>query len=130
MNSTTDGEQQDTQRMTTDRERLEKIHHLMKELWRIRIDKFNLKNHRFGLSVLLDVVPGGSTVSLLLKLQYIHLARRYNLRRSDMYRLYKLLFFDWLLGIPSILGSILTWKYNADEKIFHMLRAHMDESVI
>lgn len=102
-----------------DKQRLEKVHHFLSDLWDIPlIKKLTGKNKRCGVSTLFVLLPGGSTVALIAKAQFILVAHRNNIPKAVIY---ERLLIDWLLGVPPVLGSILTWLYGADDKIFYYL---------
>lgn len=99
-----------------DKVRLETVHHYAGDLFDVPFTKSG--KHRFGLSALLAFIPGGSTVSLSIKLQYLFIAQRNKMPAATKAFVCKELFIDWLLGVPPILGTLLTWLYKADKKIY------------
>jgi len=106
-----------------DKHRLEYVHHILKEIWNVPFTK----SKKYGLSALLTILPGGSTISLFIKIQYILIAHRNKFDKKIKHFLYKQLFIDWMLGIPPVIGTILTWLYNADGKIFQKLSTELSK---
>jgi hypothetical protein len=105
--------------LVTSQSSLENIHHTLNSLWNI---PYTNGKHKFGLSALFMLLPGGSTVNLLVKGQYVLIAHRNKAGKIIKFRLAKRLFLDWLLGLPPVLGSVLTWFYKADDKIMKDLK--------
>jgi pantothenate kinase-related protein Tda10 len=103
---------------------LDKLHHTLSGLWNV---PFTDGKHKFGLSVLFMILPGGSTVALFVKSQYVIIACRNKATKRMKFRIIRRLLFDWLLGIIPILGSILSWFYKADSKIVKDLKTTYSE---
>jgi hypothetical protein len=68
------------------------------------------------------LLPGGSTVNLMVKSQYVIIAYRNKASKTVKLQILKRLLIDWFLGLPPILGSIFTWFYKADSKIIKDLK--------
>lgn len=98
---------------------VEKLNRVMSHLWDV---PYTNGKHQFGLSALFMLLPGGSTVSFCVKSQYVILAWKKKAGYWVKVRIIYRLFLDWLLGLPPVLGSILTHFYKADEKIIQDLR--------
>lgn len=108
----------------TDKQLLDKTHHLLSELYPIPLTE---KKHKLGLSAILAFFPLGSTVSLFSKASYIIVAHKNNLSKKIKMKMYKEFFMGWLLGSIPIIGSITTWYYNADGKIYKMLSQELSQ---
>jgi len=98
---------------------LDNVHHYMGKLYPI---PYTNGKHKFGLSALFMLLPGGSTVSFLVKTQYMYIAYRNRASCRKKLRIFLRLLLDWLLGVIPIIGSVLAWFYKADDKIYKDLK--------
>ncbi len=93
---------------------LKKLHHILKEVFPVPFTK----TKRFGWSTMFTILPGGSTVTFFMRSKYIFTAHRHKMPRNVKNEMYRKMFMDWILGAPPIIGSVITYFYNADGKIY------------
>lgn len=112
------------QQVEKDKQKLTRTHHFLKKLWNI---PFTNGKHKFGVSDLFNILPGGSTVTFFARSQYIIIASRNKLPENVQKDMYIKLFINWFLGIPPVLGTIICWFYDADGKIYVSITNELDK---
>lgn len=112
------------QQMEKDKQKLTRTHYLLKKLWNI---PFTNGKHKFGISDLFNILPGGSTVTFFARSQYIIIASRNNLPREIQKDMYAKMVINWILGIPPIIGTVVCWFYDADGKIYVSITNELDK---
>lgn len=84
--------------------------------------KFTVAGVRFGFDTLLGLVPGlGDTVSTLIGLFPLHVARRHKLGRLLQARMAGNLLLDWTIGLVPLLGDAFDTAYKANLRNLKLL---------
>jgi hypothetical protein len=85
-------------------------------------------NRRFGLDVLLDIVPGiGDLVGAVLGAYLVWEARNLGMSRWSMFRMTWHVGLNALIGIIPGVGTIATYFYRSNTYNLNMIKKHLDK---
>ncbi|MBX3593829.1 MAG: DUF4112 domain-containing protein [Sphingomonas sp.] len=84
-------------------------------------------NQRFGLDVILDLIPvGGSFIGAAFGLYMAWEARNLGMPKSTFWRMAGNVGIDWLLGLIPGIGIIPDFFFRSNSRNLRMIRRHLD----
>ena len=85
-------------------------------------------NQKFGLDVILDLIPvGGGFIGAAMGLYMVMEARNLNMPKSAIMRMLGNVGFDWLLGLIPWLGAIPDFFFRSNSRNLRIIRRHLDK---
>lgn len=84
-------------------------------------------NQKFGLDVILDLIPGvGTSVGALLGLYMAWEARNLGMSKSQIARMFGNVGVDWALGLIPWLGAIPDFFFRSNTRNLRIIKKHLD----
>lgn len=88
-------------------------------------------NIRFGLDVLLGLIPGlGDTLTSFVSLYILQVARRHGVSRLTMARMGANIALDYVVGIVPVVGDAFDVSWKANLKNVELLRRHIGSNPV
>ncbi|RYY29330.1 MAG: DUF4112 domain-containing protein [Sphingomonadales bacterium] len=85
-------------------------------------------NQKFGLDVILDLIPvGGGFIAAAMGLYMVMEARNLNMPKSAIARMMGNVGFDWLLGLVPVVGVIPDLFFRSNSRNLRIIRKHLDK---
>lgn len=85
-------------------------------------------NQKFGLDVILDLIPvGGGFIAAAMGLYMVMEARNLNMPKSAIARMMGNVGFDWLLGLVPVVGVIPDLLFRSNSRNLRIIRKHLDK---
>jgi hypothetical protein len=85
-------------------------------------------NQKFGLDVILDLIPvGGDFIAAAMGLYMVMEARNLNMPKSAIMRMLGNVGFDWLLGLIPFVGAIPDFFFRSNSRNLRIIRRHLDK---
>lgn len=83
---------------------------------------------RFGLDVVLDLIPGiGTTVAAAMGLYMAWEARNLGMPKTTILRMMGNVGFDWLLGLIPWVGAIPDFFFRSNSRNLKLIKRHLDK---
>jgi hypothetical protein len=85
-------------------------------------------NQKFGLDVILDLIPvGGDFIAAAMGLYMVMEARNLNMPKSAIMRMLGNVGFDWMLGLIPFVGAIPDFFFRSNSRNLRIIRKHLDK---
>lgn len=85
-------------------------------------------NQKFGLDVILDLIPiGGDFIAAAMGLYMVMEARNLNMPKSAIVRMLGNVGFDWLLGLIPVVGIVPDLLFRSNSRNLRIIRKHLDK---
>lgn len=85
-------------------------------------------NQKFGLDVILDLIPvGGDFIAAAMGLYMVMEARNLNMPRSAIMRMLGNVGVDWALGLIPFVGAIPDFFFRSNSRNLRIIRKHLDK---
>lgn len=85
-------------------------------------------NYKFGLDVVLDLLPfGGTTVAAVMGAYMIWEARNIGMSKGQMAGMVGNVVFDWLLGMIPWIGAVPDLLFRSNTRNLRMIKRHLDK---
>jgi hypothetical protein len=85
-------------------------------------------NQKFGLDVILDLIPvGGTFIAAAMGLYMVMEARNLNMPKSAIMRMVGNVGFDWALGLIPFVGAIPDFFFRSNSRNLRIIRKHLDK---
>ncbi len=85
-------------------------------------------NQKFGLDVILDLIPvGGDFIAAAMGLYMVMEARNLKMPRSAIMRMLGNVGFDWVLGLIPFVGAIPDFFFRSNSRNLRIIRKHLDK---
>jgi len=99
--------------ITNDKKRMQEIHRVLHEVR--NVPKTN-KKRKFGLSAMFPNLPGGCTVTLVVKIQYLFIAYKHKMDAKTKFDVYKRLLGNLSLGVADNSHKTFQSRYKDIER--------------
>jgi hypothetical protein len=107
---------------TVDRESRQTDLDRVRTLARLLDTQFEVAGYRFGLDGIIGLVPGvGDTLTALIGLYPLHVARKHGVGRLTLARMAGNLATDWLIGAIPLVGDVFDFAYKANTRNLKLL---------
>lgn len=84
-------------------------------------------NQKFGLDVILDLIPvGGGFIAAAMGLYMVMEARNLNMPKSAIARMLGNVGVDWALGLVPFVGAIPDFFFRSNSRNLRIIRKHLD----
>ena len=85
-------------------------------------------NQKFGLDVILDLIPvGGGFIAAAMGLYMVMEARNLNMPKSAIARMMGNVGVDWALGLIPFVGAIPDFFFRSNSRNLRIIRKHLDK---
>ena len=85
-------------------------------------------NQKFGLDVILDLIPvGGGFIAAAMGLYMVMEARNLNMPKSAIARMLGNVGVDWALGLVPFVGAIPDFFFRSNSRNLRIIRKHLDK---
>jgi len=85
-------------------------------------------NQKFGLDVILDLIPGvGTTVGAVMGLYMAWEARNLGMSKTAIARMFCNVGVDWALGLIPFVGAIPDFFFRSNSRNLRIIKKHLDK---
>ena len=108
---------------------MELKHHLeaAEHMAKILENKFEIFGFKFGIEPLIGLIPWiGDVIAFVLSMYIVWIATQMKLPKEVIGKMYRNVFFDFLLGLVPVIGDVSDFIYKANSKNLALLLEYKD----